>query len=248
MRLKLVFYVFLGLIIAGSVFSCATPAENDREQGKPDQAPREKTMVMVDKVMVGRLQTNCWLVWDPESGQGMVIDPGAKWKKIISLIQKNNVSVTAIVLTHGHGDHLAAAYQLMEKTDATLYRHPARLDNWGAASIEKKFSSRVRDLNHGDQLQVGPFDFVVIHTPGHSPGSISLFGQGRLFSGDLIFKGSVGRHDLKGGNLAELRTSLLKRIAHLPDDTQVLTGHGPSTTLGAERKTSPYFKPVPGEE
>jgi glyoxylase-like metal-dependent hydrolase (beta-lactamase superfamily II) len=174
----------------------------------------------------------------------MVVDPGSKWKKIMGLIDKNRVEVTAIVLTHGHGDHIAAAFQLMEKTDALLFRHPSRLGAQGVRTIEEKFRGRVRDLEDGGELKVGPFGFEVIHTPGHSPGGVSLFGEGVLFSGDLLFKGSVGRSDLDGGDFSELRVSLIERIAHLPDDTKVLPGHGPSTTLGAERKTNPYLGPT----
>lgn len=197
----------------------------------------------VDKVVVGAYRTNCRLVWDPASGQGMVIDPGAKWKQIMAMIEKNGVTVTAIVHTHGHGDHIAATTQLLEKTGAVLYRHPSQVKKWGGKSIKEKFPDRVRDLNDGEELKVGPFTFKVIHTPGHSPGSISLYGEGMLLSGDLLFKGSVGRWDLAGGDFPELYLSITKRIAHLPDDTQVLPGHGSSTTLGAERKTNPYFKP-----
>ncbi len=229
--------------ISNTHLAYMAPERDKKEDEVDDKVAGKKKAVKVEKVVVGRLQTNCWLVWDADSGQGMVIDPGSKWKNIMSLIKKNGVKVTAIVHTHGHGDHIAATLQVLENTSALLYRHPSQLGVWGARYIWEKFPDRVRDINDDDELKVGPFCFNVIHTPGHSPGGISLYGEGMLFSGDLLFKGSVGRYDLKGSDLSELKESLFKRIAHLPDDTKVFPGHGPSTTLAEERKTNPCFRP-----
>lgn len=236
------------VILCWALVSCVNPDRDNAAEGGNKKAPGGEKGLQVDKAVVGAYQTNCWLVWDPASGRGMVIDPGAKWKKIMAMIEKNKAGVTAIVWTHGHGDHIAATYQLLEKTDTLLYRHPSRLENWGAKDIEERFPDRVRDIDDGDTLEIGPFRFEVIHTPGHSPGGISLYGEGMLFSGDLLFRGSVGRSDLAGGDLSELMKSLNERIARLPDDTRVLPGHGPETTLGAERRTNPYLRPPPAKE
>ncbi|MDI6869982.1 MAG: MBL fold metallo-hydrolase [Bacillota bacterium] len=186
----------------------------------------------IQTLLVGVLGTNCYLVSDPESREMLVIDPGAEAERILAAIRAGGVKVAAIVNTHGHWDHIGANGEVKEATGAPLLIHEAD------AGITSPPADR---LLHGEEeLPLGRFKLRVIHTPGHSPGSICLYLPGVLFSGDTLFAESVGRTDLPGGSLSQLVSSIREKLFVLPDETVVHPGHGPSTTVGEERSLNPY--------
>ncbi len=196
----------------------------------------------IKKHIVGPIQTNCYLVWDQDTMDAMLIDPGGGKTKLLGTIKSKGVTLKAIVHTHGHWDHTWASKAVQKSTGATVLRHPADV-NRGLLSRERPSNkTRIRDLDNGSGTELGRMVFKVLHVPGHSPGSIALYTQGVLFAGDLLFKGAVGRWDLSGGSFRELVNSLNHRLAEIPDDTRVLPGHGPETNLGVERRTNPFFK------
>lgn len=201
--------------------------------------------MIVERLIVGPLETNCWLV----SGDGqrlVVVDPAGEPVRLLQIIGER--SVEAIVLTHGHFDHIGAVAALAAQTGAPVAVHEA---DAGAISSADRNGGRVfgfdveapapdRLLADGDVVKAAGVELAVLHTPGHTPGSICLFGSGHLFSGDTLFSGSVGRTDFEGGDPKAMARSIA-RLAGLPDDTLVHPGHGPDTTIGRERRINPFF-------
>ena len=200
----------------------------------------------VRRLTLGALGTNCWLVDDGVGGPVLVVDPDAGADTIIEALE--GASLAAIVLTHGHFDHIGAVRELIERTGARLMIHGDDADRLASAEGTggALFGFHVtapppdRVLAEGDVVTAGGVRLEVIHTPGHTPGCISLVADGHLFSGDTLFAGSVGRTDFPGGDPAALRRSIA-RLAALPDDTRVHPGHGPETTIGRERRVNPFF-------
>lgn len=201
----------------------------------------------VERLILGDLDTNCWLVSDGAGGPLVVIDPAGDAEELLATV--GDRPVAAIVLTHGHFDHLGAASALRERTGAPLLVHEA-----DAASVTDPattggeiFGYRMstaapeRVLRDGDTVEAGELSLRVIHTPGHTPGGICLLAEGELFAGDTLFAGSVGRTDFPGGDHAALVRSIAERLSALPDDTRVHPGHGPNTTIGRERRANPFF-------
>jgi len=203
--------------------------------------------VKIERLVLGPLDTNCWLVADDAGGPVVVIDPADEADKIIRALKGRDVA--AVVLTHGHFDHLAAAGQVMSFTGAGLQVHVAdapwittAVGTGGAPfGFDVSAPPANRELRDGDVIAVGEVELQVVHTPGHTPGCICLFADGHLFSGDTLFAGSVGRTDLPRGNGAALRCSIAEKLTLLRDDTIVHPGHGPDTTIGRERAINPFF-------
>jgi glyoxylase-like metal-dependent hydrolase (beta-lactamase superfamily II) len=197
----------------------------------------------VKKHIVGLLQVNCYLIWPEGSREAAVIDPGGGGRKILDSLLEKNLELRYIVHTHGHWDHTGAAPFLYRKTSAPSYMHPADHDPKSLLSrLFRKNHPSLLPLADGQTLPLGPLSLKVIHTPGHSPGSVCLLIADCLFSGDLLFAGGVGRFDLKGGSFRELVKSLRERLAPLPDRLQVYPGHGPDTILGQERAANALFR------
>ena len=208
--------------------------------------------VVVERLILGDLETNCWLVSDGAGGPLVVIDPagdGEDAERLIEAINERDLAV--IVLTHGHFDHLGSVEPLVEVTGAPIAIHEldahritdAAPAGTGGALFGYDHVSPPADriLHQGDRIDAGLLALEVLHTPGHTQGSISLLGAGHLFSGDTLFAGSVGRTDFPGGDARALSRSIAERIAPLPDDTIVHPGHGPDTTVGRERRVNPFF-------
>ncbi len=201
----------------------------------------------VDHLVIGALDTNCWIVDDGSGGPAIVIDPADEGPAVLDKLDGREVA--AIVLTHGHFDHLAAAGELVAETGAPLMVHEADAvdivcpTGTGAAlfGFDHKSPPADRILTHGDIIEAGDLALEVLHTPGHTPGCISLFASGHLFSGDTLFSGSVGRTDFPRGDAQALKRSIASRLAPLPDETVVHPGHGPETTIGRERRVNPFF-------
>ena len=198
------------------------------------------------RLTLGPLETNCWLVDDGQGGPSLVIDPADDAGAVLKAL--DGAALAAIVLTHGHFDHLGAVGGLVEATGAPVVIHEAdaaRITT-AAGTGGAMFGFDVvsppadRTVAEGDVIEAGGVRFEVIHTPGHTPGCICLAGDGHLLSGDTLFAGSIGRTDFPGGDMAAMRRSIA-RLAALPDETRVHPGHGPETTIGRERRVNPFF-------
>lgn len=208
-----------------------------------------KTNMQLIRIVVGPLQVNCYIVFDEKTKEAMVIDPGDDAPKILYAIKDKGLKVKYIVNTHAHFDHVGANKEIKDATGAELLLHQeddkllgntagqARMFGMTAPSSPKAD----RYVKHGDVLTVGSVAFKVLHTPGHSGGGISIAGDGVVFTGDALFAGSIGRTDLFGGDLMTLITAIKEQLMTLPDETIVLSGHGPDSTIGEERRENPFL-------
>ncbi len=203
-----------------------------------------------ERIVVGALETNCYLVYCEETQECGVVDPGADPEKIIRTIEDKELIPTVLINTHGHVDHVGANKDIKEKYEIPLCIHAEdsqMLNNILATTMglflgAKKSPKPDRFLRDGDKIQIGKQDLKVIHTPGHSPGSVSLVGDEFLLSGDLLFCGGVGRTDLPGGSWSALEESIHSKIYTLPDMMEILPGHGPTTTVGQEKISNPFVR------
>lgn len=199
--------------------------------------------MIIKKLVVGPLQENCYIAGDNNTKKAIVIDPGDEPDRILELIKDNNLEVTAVILTHAHFDHIGAAGDIKKATGAKILIHNADKELYTGARDQAAFWGYDLDdlpepddfIKEGDEINIGELIFTVLHTPGHSPGGVCLYGEGALFTGDTIFQGSVGRTDFHGGDIAQLKESF-KRLLRLPENTVILSGHGPETTVGREKR------------
>ncbi len=202
----------------------------------------------------GPTLTNAYLVADPASGEAVVIDPAWDGQAILDRADERGWRVTHIWLTHAHFDHLGGAATLADGSTTPIsvalhsLDHPLWQVDGGAAlfgmpDLDPGPEPTI-DLQGGMTMQLGPYAFEVLHTPGHTPGHVSFLQReaGLLFCGDLIFEGSIGRTDLPGGNLEALLESVREHVLTLPDETRLLPGHGPETTVGRERAANPFLQ------
>jgi len=195
--------------------------------------------------------TNCYLVASEQTRNGMVIDPAGDAPRILSNIRELGLNISLVVLTHIHSDHLGAVSQVIENTGASFAVHTAEaqaLQNYDfsrIAAFDPNFKPPPvpdRSLNDGDILVVGDLEFKVLHTPGHSPGGICIAGYGVVCSGDALFNSGIGRTDMPGGDYNLLISGIRAKLLSLPDETVVLPGHGPKTTIGRERKYNSFLR------
>jgi len=202
--------------------------------------------VRAQRLTLGPLDTNCWLVDDCAGGPVLVVDPADDAAGILEALGSRRVA--AVVLTHGHFDHLGAVREILDSTGAPLVVHEddaasitTSTGNGGALfGFSETAPQADRTVRDGDAITAGELELRVIHTPGHTPGSICLYGGDILLSGDTLFAGSIGRTDFPGGDMAAMRRSIA-RLASLPDETRVCPGHGPETTIARERRVNPFF-------
>ena len=202
-------------------------------------------------IAVGPLQCNCSVIGDEGTREAMVIDPGADINDVLALVSKHGLTVKQIVITHAHIDHVGGAMKLRQITGAPIllnqndYALLKMLDvqaSWvGMASPGKVEIDQ--ELGEGEKLRAGSLEANVLHTPGHTEGSVCLYfpAQQKLIAGDTLFAGSIGRTDLPGGSLEKIMSSLHQRVLALPDETIVVPGHGPLTTIGEERERNPFL-------
>jgi glyoxylase-like metal-dependent hydrolase (beta-lactamase superfamily II) len=206
----------------------------------------------IKKFEVGPLLVNCYLIYDETEKEGFLIDPGDEPGLIVDFINKESLRIKHIICTHGHFDHIGAVKEIKEKTGATVIIHKAEIEIYrNSAQVARQFFGfEIENQPEPDKLiedeetiRIFDRELKFIHTPGHSPGSISIYFDGYLFTGDTLFAGSVGRTDLYGGNMAQLLNSL-KKIASIPPDTVVFPGHGPKTKLEIEKKLNPFYHEI----
>jgi len=207
--------------------------------------------MILQMLVVGPFGSNCYVVGSEKTKDGIIIDPGADAEGIVNAVRKLELKINLIVATHSHADHLGALGQVKEAFKAPFALHAdeaATLPEVGKY-ISTLFGMRLpplptpdKLLNEGDIIKVGELSFKVLHTPGHSPGGISLAGNGVVFSGDTLFNYGIGRTDFPGSSYEALMESIRTKLMTLPDKTIVLSGHGPETTIGAERRGNPWAR------
>ncbi len=206
----------------------------------------------IEGIVVGPFQSNTWLITDGAGQTGVIVDPGDDPQRILKLVDGAGVKIAAVLLTHGHIDHVGAAAEVAGATGASIHVHsgdrevldmvPSQCQLFGIRVVQPPVIDE--DLDQKEELTFGGLSVRCIHTPGHSPGHVCfLFSEGDetlLASGDLLFAGSIGRTDLWGGNITKMRSSL-ERIQELPPETPVYSGHGPATTIEREKRDNPYL-------
>src|SRR5919201_1730429 len=207
---------------------------------------------MIHEILpVGPLQCNCSVIGDEATREGMVIDPGDDIEDVLALIRKHGLAVKQIVITHAHIDHVGGAMKLRRLTGAPVLLNQndyalLKMLDAQAAWIGMPTPEQVeidQSIATGDKVRAGGLEATTIHTPGHTEGSVCLYfpGQQKLIAGDTLFAGSIGRTDLPGGSFQKIMASLRGQVLALPDETVVVPGHGPLTTIGKERWSNPFL-------
>ena len=207
-------------------------------------------IMILETMTLGSFQTNCYIYASSKLKRGFVIDPADKATYIEQKVRELQVSVEAIILTHGHADHKHAALPLASNLGIPIWAHEESLHALddrlmhSLLGFEYVASRPDKTLKDGDIIGEDEIQLKVLHTPGHSQGCISLLGCGLVFTGDALFYRSVGRTDFPGGNSYTLTESLKSKLLTLPDETAVYPGHGPDTTIGYERKSNPFLRVI----
>lgn len=196
-------------------------------------------MLNVRILPLGAYQTNCYLAWGENSDSCIVIDPGYEPERVLLEAKQQNKTVSAILLTHGHFDHVGGVQTIAKETGCKVYLHEKE------RSLPESFTAGPLYYTHtygeGDTLTLAGLTLRVLHTPGHTPGSVCLAAEDTLFSGDTLFMDSIGRTDFPGGSMTQMRASL-NRLKDITKDYRVLPGHGGETTLFAEKENNPFLR------
>jgi hydroxyacylglutathione hydrolase len=194
--------------------------------------------------------SNTYLAVNEEDEEAVLIDAGVSASEVLAFLEKNDIELKAILLTHGHPDHLVSLKEIVDATGAPCYMHetdvaiaklipPAFLQMMGLDKLE--LPENFLPLEDGQELELAGMKFKVLYTPGHSEGSVCFLTDGVLFAGDLVFHGSIGRTDFPGGSLETLINSVREKVFTLPSDTRILPGHMDATVVGWEKKTNPFL-------
>jgi len=204
--------------------------------------------LIIKTLAVGPIMANCFILGCEETLEAAVIDPGDEADRILLALAESNLTTKLIINTHGHFDHVGANKRLNEVTGAPILIHP--LDRpmlsqladsaaaWGMAADNSPAPDR--ELQDGDEVTFGRITLKVLHTPGHTPGGISLYTDSEVFVGDTLFAGSIGRTDFPGGSFEILKESIQQKLFKLSDDLKVYPGHNQATTIGVEKRTNPF--------
>lgn len=204
----------------------------------------------IDHRTVGVFEENCYLLTDEETNRAVLIDPGDEGDRILEMVTGARVTLDAIWLTHGHIDHIGAVAAIKRRFDVPVYLHPLDLPYYTRLSARAAEMYGIdfeqpddpdAELADGQELACGALRFQVMHVPGHAPGLVAFTGHGVSFGGDLLFAGSIGRTDLPLGNPSDMSQSLVRYTGALADDVIVYPGHGPSTSIGVEKRTNPFL-------
>jgi len=209
--------------------------------------------MIIEQLELDPFGSNCYVVGDESSKEGIIIDPGAGADLILEKVEELELEIKFIMLTHGHMDHIGALKEVKEATGAEIAIHTD-----DARFLQMEPSSGAifhhppqtppppdRLLKGGDSIEISNLRFLVLHTPGHTPGGICLLGEGVVFSGDTLFNFGIGRTDMAGGSYSQLMNSIHTKLMVLPDNTVVYSGHGPKTTVGIERQWNPFLRDEP---
>ncbi|NLZ51927.1 MAG: MBL fold metallo-hydrolase [Thermoanaerobacteraceae bacterium] len=201
-------------------------------------------------LQVGHLAANCYIIADEKSKDAAIIDPGGDADKIMKIITQENLTVKYIFLTHGHGDHIEALREIKDATNAKVAIHdkdaPMLCSPKHNLSVffGKGFTQPSADikLTGNEKFKLGDLVLKIIHTPGHTPGGISIQVDNMVFTGDTLFAGSIGRTDFPGGSFDELIASIKDKLLILEDDTKIFPGHGEPSTIGYEKNMNPFLR------
>ncbi len=207
--------------------------------------------MIIKTLVVGPFATNCYIIGCELTKRGVIIDPGAEAITIVKAVRQLGLSIPLIAVTHTHIDHIGAVKAVKDELKAEFAVHQAEsksifqahswiLSPFIGGSFQPPKPDRL--LKDGDMITVGDLTFSVLHTPGHSPGGISLCGHGVVFTGDTLFNFGIGRTDFPGCSYKQLMKSIYDKLMVLPDETIVYPGHGPSTTIGNERQANPFLR------
>lgn len=216
-----------------------------------EQQQKTSSGIIIDTIVVGPVQTNVYVVGCAKTKKGAIVDAGGDAARLLGLAEEHGLEIESILQTHAHIDHVAAIPEVKRATGAPIYLHPADQPLWEHAPAQgMRFGIVVEplppaehELSDGQTVQVGELEAEVLWLPGHSPGSVAFYfaAQDVMLSGDVLFAGSMGRVDLPGSNPDAMRRSL-KRLKELPDQVRVLSGHGPETSIGREKKLNPFLR------
>lgn len=200
--------------------------------------------MIVKTIPNGSLQENCYIIIDEDTNRGALVDPGSEGERIASIIKELGCDIEAILLTHCHFDHNGAVMELKEEFGSKVYLNEVEAEymDKDTSGVYKKLPEEGNYIKEGEEILVGNLKFKVIFTPGHTKGGTCYLVEDKLFTGDTLFKGTVGRTDLIGGSFDEISHSVNNKLMLLEDNIQVYPGHGPSTTIGLERSYNPYVE------
>ena len=201
--------------------------------------------MILKRFVVPGYSSNSYIV-GTDSGEGIIVDAGGQGPEILETARQSGLEIKLLVLTHGHFDHIGAAREIKEASGCQVAIHREDAGNLGRFSLNTIINRAVPPhpeglLEDGELIEVGELSFRVLHTPGHTPGGICLYGEGVVFTGDTLFRQSVGRTDIPGGSHSRLLQSIRSQLLVLPDETVVLPGHGPESTIGGERSRNPFL-------